>query len=75
MSFADHIRKTATLEEGERALEELTASRPAALDEVLLQKAARAEPQLLAIAASLRPDRPLATFEELGGTYAPAETE
>ena len=75
MFLADDIRKTAMLGEGERAHEGRTASRPAALDVLLLQKAARAEPALLAVAASLRPDRPLATYEELGGTYAPAGTE
>jgi hypothetical protein len=70
MSTADDIRKAAALGDGWRALAELAAPRQAALDHVLLQKAASADPALLAIAAALRPDRPLATYEDLGGTYS-----
>lgn len=73
MGLVDAIRKTAALEEGRRSFEELTSPDVPALDLVLMQKAAAADPVLLAVAGAVRPDCPLATYEELGGTYTSEE--
>jgi len=73
MRLVDSIRKTAALEEGRRSFEELAGRRgrsASALDLVLMRKAGAADPSLLAIAGALCPERPLATYEAVGGTYA-----
>ena len=69
MGVVELIRKTAALEEGRRSFMELTKREVPALDLVLMQKAGAADRELLKIAAALRPDRPLATYENLGGTF------
>jgi hypothetical protein len=69
MDLLTHIRKTAALEEGRRNFHELTSGEVSPLDAVLMQKAGAADPELLAIAGAVSPDRPLAAYENLGGTY------
>jgi len=64
------IRKVAARQAGERALEERFSSpKLAAVDAVLLQRAASADRELLKVAAVIRPDAPMAVYEDLGGTY------
>lgn len=64
------IRKIAAVQAGERAMQErFSPVKLSAVDAVLLHKAASADRQLLGIAAALRPDDPLAAYENLGGTY------
>lgn len=70
MGIIELIRKTAAAEEGRRCFDELTSHRVPAVDLVLMRKAGSADPSLLAIAGALRPERPLATYEALGGMYA-----
>jgi hypothetical protein len=66
----DQIRKMSSVEMGKRAVEERFSSpKLSAVDAALLQKAASADRVLLEVAASLRPDDLLATYEDLGGTY------
>lgn len=66
------IRKLASQELGKRALEELTSESDTSLDDVFLNKAARAEdPQLFKIAMSLKGD-PIEQYEALGGKYKQA---
>jgi hypothetical protein len=56
---------------GRAALEERFGSpRLSALDEVLLQKAASADPALLAVAATFDTGATLKVYESLGGSYA-----
>ena len=69
MGVVQLIRKTAAVEAGRRAFEALTGGAPSALDKVLMQKAGAADQELLAIAAAVRPHRPLAAYEDLGGQY------
>jgi hypothetical protein len=74
MGVVEHIRKVAAIEEGRRSFQELTApGAPRALDVVLMKKAGAADPALLAIAGAIRPARPLAMYEELGGIYRQKE--
>jgi hypothetical protein len=64
------IRKIAAVQAGKRYLEERSSPvKLAAVDEVLLHKAGSADPELLGVAAALRPDNPLAAYEDLGGEY------
>jgi len=64
------IRKQASLETGRLFLEERFGAPPvSAVQQVLLHKAAAADQELLAIAVAVRPDAPLAAYEELGGRY------
>src|SRR5262249_1229890 len=65
MTDASLIRKMAGALGERRALEDLDAPRVSAVDEVLLQKAGRADPALLGIAAPLCPKSPLAPSEHL----------
>jgi hypothetical protein len=65
------IRKIASEQAGKRSIEERFGPAPklAAVDAVLLHKAASADRELLGVAVALRPDDPLAAYEEFGGTY------
>lgn len=66
----EQIRKIAARQAGERALEERFGHpKVAAVDAVLLQRAAAADQELLKVAAALRPDAPMAAYEDLGGAY------
>lgn len=68
------IRKIAAVRAGQRALEERFGSpKLAAVDAVLLHKAASADRELLGVAAALRPDDPLAMYENLGGAFKAEE--
>jgi hypothetical protein len=69
MGVVEQIRKAAAVEAGRQAFGELTSSAVSAVDQVLMQKAGAADQALLIIAAVIRPDRPLTTYEELGGQY------
>lgn len=68
------IRKTAALESGRRALQSVTGRKHAtALESVLMKRAARADRDLLGIAAAARPDAVLRAYESLGGEYLSRE--
>lgn len=70
MGVVERIRKTAAFVEGRRNFKELTSGEVPALDLVLMRKASAADPALLAVAGAVRPEAPLAAYEELGGTYS-----
>lgn len=64
------IRKEASLAQGRQFLEErFGAPRVSAVAQVMLHKAASADPELLRIAVSVRPHDPLAAYAALGGHY------
>jgi len=64
------LRKQASLEQGRLFFQErFGAPRVSPVQQVLLHKAASTDRELLSIAASVRPDNPLAVYEELGGRY------
>lgn len=68
------IRKIAAVQAGQRYLEERNAPvKLAAVDVVLLNKAAHADRELLGIAAALRPENPMAAYESLGGAFRAEE--
>ena len=70
------FRKLAADLVGRSALEERFGSpRLSALDEILLQKAASADPELLRVAAALNTGKTLNTYEALGGTFSSAVKE
>lgn len=68
-SLLAHIRKVAAHEQGRQAFESLTGSEVKidVATELLLQKAASADPVLLKIAFDLAPKDPMGFFEKLEG--------
>jgi hypothetical protein len=72
----DDLRKLAAEVVGRDALEERFGP-PAisAVDAVLLEKSASADPELLAIAEGLGTGDPLKVYEGLGGSYSPKVRE
>jgi hypothetical protein len=70
MIDAAYIRKVAAIEQGRRSFEQLTAQCvPRAVDVAIMQKEGSADPALLAIAGAIKPEGPLAMYEELGGGW------
>lgn len=67
----DDLRKLAADVVGRAALEERFGSpRICALDAILLEKSAAADPELLKVAATFDTGKTLNVYEDLGGSYS-----
>jgi hypothetical protein len=72
----EDLRKLAADVVGQAALEERFGPlRVSALDNILLHKAASADPELLRVAATFNTGRTLTVYEDLGGGYSPKARE
>jgi hypothetical protein len=70
------LRKIAAEVVGRAALEErFGPPRLSTLDNILLHKAASADPELLRVAATFNTGRTLHVYEDLGGSYSPKARE